>query len=297
VLTQAADRKLEFIGARRLSYLLAFVQGDAATMARDLEASLGPGLTGAAYGWQAHASSFGGHLETAHEQFGRGAQMSLQGKFVEVAAQLTIEDAETHALVGECADARRDAAAGLALSRDSTTLEHAARVMGLCGSAGELGALSAEIARRFPDATLPNRVTVPVAGAMLALVRGDAAKAVELLEPVRPYDHAPSAEFWPAYLRGKAYLALKDPRRATAEFQAIVDHRGEVPTSPLVPLAHVGLAHAAMLRNDTAAARREYDAFFALWSDADADLQPLKQARVDYARIDGAGDVANTSSH
>ena len=34
---------------------------------------------------------------TAHEQFRRGIQMSLQGNFQEVAAQLTMEDAETHA--------------------------------------------------------------------------------------------------------------------------------------------------------------------------------------------------------
>src|SRR6185369_9228171 len=35
VLTDAAARKLDFIGARRVSYLLAFVQGDTATMAKE----------------------------------------------------------------------------------------------------------------------------------------------------------------------------------------------------------------------------------------------------------------------
>ena len=57
VLQQAADRQLDFIGARRLSYLLAFVQGDAATMARELEASVGVRETNAAFGWQAHTSA------------------------------------------------------------------------------------------------------------------------------------------------------------------------------------------------------------------------------------------------
>ena len=60
VLQQAADRHLDFIGARRLSYLLAFVQGDAATMARDLESSVGVRETNAAFGWQAHTSAFAG---------------------------------------------------------------------------------------------------------------------------------------------------------------------------------------------------------------------------------------------
>ena len=48
----AAAKQLDFAGARRLSYLLAFVRGDSATMARELEASLGAGETNAA-GWQA----------------------------------------------------------------------------------------------------------------------------------------------------------------------------------------------------------------------------------------------------
>ena len=41
VLQQVVDRQLDFIGARRLSYFLAFVQGDAKTMARELESSVG----------------------------------------------------------------------------------------------------------------------------------------------------------------------------------------------------------------------------------------------------------------
>src|SRR6185436_15854550 len=41
ILQQAADRKLDFIGVRRLSYLLAFVQGDSKTMERELGSSVG----------------------------------------------------------------------------------------------------------------------------------------------------------------------------------------------------------------------------------------------------------------
>ena len=107
VLQQAADNHLAFAGARRLSYLLAFVQGDSATMARELNASIGVGETNAAFGWQAHASAFEGRVVQAHDAFGRGIQMSRQGNFNEVAAQLRMEDAETHATVGQCAQARR----------------------------------------------------------------------------------------------------------------------------------------------------------------------------------------------
>ena len=63
ILQQAADRHLEFGGARRMSFLMAFVEGDSATMERELAASLGVRATNAAFGWQAHALAFGGHID------------------------------------------------------------------------------------------------------------------------------------------------------------------------------------------------------------------------------------------
>jgi tetratricopeptide (TPR) repeat protein len=288
ILKEAADRQLDFNGARRLSYLLAFVQGDPATMARDLDASVGVGETNAAFGWQAHTSAFSGHMKTAHEQFRRGIEMALQGNFTEVAGQLTLEDAENHALSGQCVEARRDASAGLALSRDNSTLERASRVLALCGAPSEALNLSAELMKRFPDATFTNRVSLPVTAAAIAMNQGDLTRGLVLLDAVRAYDHAPSAEFWPAYLRGQASLGLKDGRSAAVEFQSIVDHRGEVPTSVLYPLAHLGLARAAALTNDTGKARSAYETFFTLWKEADSDLQPLKDARAEYSRLQAA---------
>ena len=107
-------------------------------------------------------------IKAAHEQFRRGIQMSLQGNFQEVAAQLTMEDAETHAIVGQCAEARSEVAAGLELSRDNVTLERASRVLALCGAEREALSLSSELAKRFPDATLTIRVSLPVTAAALA---------------------------------------------------------------------------------------------------------------------------------
>jgi len=287
VLKQAAERRLDFIGARRLSYLLAFVQGDSTTMARELEASVGVGETNAAFGWQANTSAFSGRITAAHEQFRRGIQMSLQGNFTEVAAQLTMEDAENHAVVGQCAEARREVSTGLELGRDNGTLEQASRVLALCGAGRDALSLSSEVAKRFPDATLTNRVSLPVTAAAVAIEQGEPARGLALLEPVKGYDHAPSAEFWPVYLRGQAYLQLKDGRAAASEFENIVTHRGEVPASVLYPLAHVGLARAAAMSNDADKARKAYEAFFALWNAADSDLPVLRDARLEYSRLLG----------
>jgi eukaryotic-like serine/threonine-protein kinase len=285
VLQDAADKHLDFAGARRLSYLLAFVQGDSAMMAQELEASLGLGETNAAHGWQAHASAFEGRVRQAHESFGRGIQMSRQGHFNEVAGQLAIEDAETQANVGQCAEVRSEVATGLALTRDNTALEHASRTLALCGAEREALDLSNELAKRFPDATLTNRLALPVTAATIALARGDAERTIELLEPVKRFDHAPSAEFWPAYLRGQAYLRLKNGAAAAAEFRKVVEHRGEVPASMLYPLSYLGLARAAALSNDTATARTSYDRFLTLWKGADPQLHPLLEARNEAAAL------------
>jgi len=284
VLQDAAAKQLDFAGARRLSYLLAFVQGDSATMARELEASLGAGETNAA-GWQAQASVFEGHIRQAHEEFGHGIESARQGNFNEVAAQLTIEDAEVHAIVGQCGQARNEVSAGLALSRDNGTLEHAGRALAICGAEREALELSRELAKQFPEAIFTNRLQIPLTAAAIAIERRDAARAIELLEPVRRFDHAPSAEFWPAYLRGQAYLQLKNGPAAAAEFRNVIAHRGEVPASVLYPLSYLGLARASALANDTETARKSYDQFLTVWKTADAELGVVKQARTEQAAL------------
>src|SRR5262245_18806351 len=285
VLQDAAAKQLDFAGARRLSYLLAFVQGDSATMTRELEASLGVGETNAAFGWQAQASAFDGRVRQAHDQFAQGIETARRGNFNEIAAQLTIEDAEVHALVGQCGDARDELSAGLALSRDNSTLEHASRTLAICGAEREARQLSGELAKGFPEAIFTNRLQIPLTAAAVALQRGDAARAIELLEPVRRYDHVPSAEFWPPYLRGQAYLRLKNGQAAAAEFRNVIAHRGEVPASMLYPLSHLGLARAAALSQDTETARQSYREFLTLWKTADADLRLVSEARSEQAAL------------
>jgi tetratricopeptide (TPR) repeat protein len=283
-LQAAADRQLDFAGARRLSYMLAFVEGDAETMARQLQASVGVRATNAAFGWEAHTLAFRGRISEAHERFRRGIQLALQGNFDEVAAHLTMEDAETHAIVGQCAEARSEVGAGLTLSRDNATLERASRVRALCGDPAGASALLSELAERFPEATLTVRLAIPVTNAILAFERGDAARAIELLDAVGQLDRAPSAEFWPAYLRGRAALQLNDHPAAAVAFQSILDRRGEVPDSLLFPLSYLGLGRSTA-QADPAAARAAYDQVLSLWTGGDADLQPLEDARHERSRI------------
>jgi tetratricopeptide (TPR) repeat protein len=288
-LKEGAERQIGFTGSHRIGYLLAFVAGDQAAMAEHLNASVGIGSTNVAYGWQGHALAFGGRVAAAHEQFRRGVDMAQQGGFKEVAAQLSIEDGEMHAIAGQCGAAATEVAQGLALNRDNISLERGSRALSLCGAAPEAAAIVGELDRRYPDATLTHRLAVPVTNATGALRAGDYRRVIELLVPVKLYDHSPWSEFWPPYLRGQAFLALGQPKEAAAEFQAILDHRGESPLAQLYPLAQLGAARAAAAAGDAVKAREAYDAFLTGWRDADADLAPLREARQERARLSAAG--------
>jgi hypothetical protein len=103
------------------------------------------------------------------------------------------------------------------------------------------------------------------------------------LEPAKRFEAA--AEFWPQYLRGLAYLKLKSGNEAAAEFQKILDNRGQAPLSALYPLAHLGLARASALTGDLSRSRKAYQDFLALWKDADSDLTVLQEARLEYEKV------------
>jgi hypothetical protein len=76
-----------------------------------------------------------------------------------------------------------------------------------------------------------------------------------------------------------AYLNLKSANEAAAEFQRILDRRGESTLSVLYPLAQLGLARAAELNGDKETSRKRYLEFFALWKDAEADVPVLIEAK------------------
>jgi len=180
---------------------------------------------------------------------------------------------------------KREVAAALDSRRDTFTMQRASRALAFCGDGPGASALMAELMRRFPDATLTARLQVPLVAAAAALAGGQPRRTLQLLEGVAPYDHVPSAELWPPYLRGLAYLSLNDPRAARGQFQAVVDHRGELPTSPLYALAYLGVGRAAAQQGDFANAKAAYERLFSLWEHADTGLTSLDQARREYAEL------------
>jgi len=87
------------------------------------------------------------------------------------------------------------------------------------------------------------------------------------------------------YIRGEVYLAAHQGAEAAADFQLILDHPGLIVNFPIGALAHLGLGRAYALMGDALKAKTAYQDFLALWKDADPDIPILKQAKVEYAKL------------
>jgi hypothetical protein len=77
---------------------------------------------------------------------------------------------------------------------------------------------------------------------------------------------------YPVYVRGLAYLGMRDGPGAAAEFRKIIAHRNIVANDPIGALAHVQLGRALVLSGDAAGAKTAYQDFLTLWKDADTDI-------------------------
>jgi len=134
---------------------------------------------------------------------------------------------------------------------------------------------------------------LPTLRALFALNQRQPSNAIELLQTAslhelgkpRSSTHAFFGALYPVYVRGEAYLALHKGPEAAAQFQKILDHRGVVTYETIGALAQLQLARACVLSGDKAKAKTAYQDFLNLWKDADPDIPILKQAQVEYAKL------------
>jgi DNA-binding winged helix-turn-helix (wHTH) protein/tetratricopeptide (TPR) repeat protein len=150
---------------------------------------------------------------------------------------------------------------------------------------------AAEYDRNFPSGWSQQKRYLPVVRAAIAMGRGNAAEAIEHLRAVNgdtewlANDPSTGDGLMPAYLRGQAYLQLRQGKEAAAEFQRLIDHPGIVVNNVFGALSRVGLARAYVLQGDLAKARAAYQDFLTLWKDADSDIPILIQAKAEYAEL------------
>lgn len=157
------------------------------------------------------------------------------------------------------------------------------------GDAPHAASLLKESLAAHPAATLWQQLWAPQVRAVIALNQHEPQQAIDELQPASVYD---LAGFDLPLMRGRAYLALQQPEQAEAEFHKILDHPGIEPLSQNYPLAQLGLARALAAEGKTAEAGFAYKIVLQIWKDADNDLPRLRDARTEYARLNGLSTTA-----
>jgi predicted Zn-dependent protease len=162
-----------------------------------------------------------------------------------------------------------------------TTLD-AAAAYALAGEDNKAQVLAQGVASSRPDNMFVLVFGYPVVPALIALNHDNGGRAVELLRPAAAYDATNSVLL---YVRANAYLQSRKPREAVQEFQRVRNLHSWRPDDPLISLALLGQARGYQLMGEVTKARTAYQDFFALWKDADSDIPVLKQAKVEYAKL------------
>jgi tetratricopeptide (TPR) repeat protein len=192
--------------------------------------------------------------------------------------------AMTQADFGACDQALKNAAT-LASSADRSATTYAGYVFATCGQSAKAEAAAAKLNREYPLDSFAQKSEIPQIRARVELQHGGATKAIETLHAAEAYQFGFVENGLPAYLRGLAYLQSKQAAEAAAQFQAALDHRGNLGPMGYQALCKLGLGRAFALSGDQAKARTSYQDFFTLWKDADPDLPILKAARAEYDRL------------
>jgi hypothetical protein len=305
VADEAQSKKLESRELHLYLYVLAFLQNDAAGMARQVAWAMGrPGDENVLLYLESETAACSGQLSKSREFSRRAVESATHADQRETAAEYEAAEAVMEALFGKAAEAKQQAAASLARSNGHDAEYVAALGLAFTGDAAALTQgenLADDLAARFPQDTLVQSICVPTIRGQLALGRNDAQKAIALLLAASSYElgypgtSSFSHNLYPAYVRGDAYLATHQGQQAAIEFQKVLEHRGVVGNEPIASLAHLGLARAFALEAASAPpaesakananARAAYDHFFALWKDADPDIPILIAAKVEYAKL------------
>lgn len=264
-------------------YLLAFINQDSQAMQAQMDWSAGKPEQAELLDWQATEALFAGQLRRARVISQSSLELVERNGYKQFAANLHLSRALREAFCGNCRLAQPELKQALARDRSLRILLSSARVWAWCGEVGEAQALLREaMAQPFAETGL-RAIWLPVTQATLALKRDQPGEALQILQTVGRYESA--AQFWPAWLRGHAYLRQRAGAAAAAEFQRILDRRGEEPLSPFYPLAQLNLARAAELAGDTAKSHKAYQDFLALWKSADPDLPPLIEAKREFEKL------------
>ena len=290
-LDQARERGLSSKFLRSNLCYLAFLEGDPTAPASQLaDAELAPGDRDALLSLAADSEAYLGRLKAARALSRQAVEAATRAGAKEAGAFWLVNAALREAEFGNFAEALSAVAEAMRLAPGRDVAALAALARARAGDTDGARTLVAELETQNPRNTVIRLYWAPAIQAAIELRARQPRRALQLLQPVAPYDLASPppiglATLYPVYLRGEALLAAGRGADATAEFQRILDRPGLALNFPLHALARRQLARAQAMAGDREGARRQYDRLFETWKDADPDLAALTSARADSARL------------
>jgi len=290
IVASGMARHMDSARLRRALFSLAFLRGDRVEMDRQAEWAVGkPGSEDLLLAAQSDAEAYFGRVSNARRFMRRAVDSATRSDLRETAALWQVMGSLTDAEFGKRRMAISEVRNALALADGRNVKLLAALALARAGDTAKAEAIATELATDSKNTVLI-LYRLPSIKAAIALSKGNARRALELLEPAQSSDlgqPTPSglAPLYPVYLRGQAYLSLHDGVAAAAEFQKILDHPGIALNFPLGALAQLQRARADVLAEDIPAARSAYGDFLTLWRDADPDVPVLIAAKAELARL------------
>ena len=273
----------DFLFLHDILATIALAQGDLATMESEESLSkVQPDLEWSVFFRHGDIAAGHGQLRQAEDFYEKARQVGQRVQIKSAEAGAVAERAWVQALAGNRKEAIEAANASLGIFQDYNQKLFSGSVLAFAGENKKALDLAGEVAKSRPDDVQVQAVFVPQVRAAAALSSGDATKAIELLKPANAYDKANTQVH---YIRGLAYVKAGRGSEGAEEFQKVLALRGSAPADPLMSLAHLGLGRAYALQGDVQKSRTAYQDFFALWKDADPGIPILKEAKVDYAKL------------
>jgi len=291
-LDEAGKRNLdsEFLHLDR--YHLAFLENDLPAMQeQSLWARGKPSAEDGQLSDDSDTEAYYGRLRKARELTRQAVESAKRNAGADTAALWQVNEALREAEFGNTALARKAVADTMSLSSKPDIELLAALTLARIGDTVQSLALADKVAAEFDRDTMIQAYWLPTIRAAIAIDRGDAQKAIELLSTASEYELGEPVQWpshgtlYPVYVRGEAYLRAGDGVQAVTEFQKMIDHRGIVANLPLGALAHLQLGRAYKLAGDAGKAREAYAAFLVVWLHADPDIPILQQAKAEYTKL------------
>jgi len=285
VCAEAVASQHDSLYIHQVRFEVAFLQKDKATMDTELSSAKGTAREADILTEEAEASASSGKLRQARQEFERVFAIRRSNGLDDHTGYTMAAAAVIEADFGNEQKARNEAKEALRLGRGVDARETVAEVFSMIGDDRQALALVDELHSRFPLHVPLNPASLASVVAAVEIHRGNPAKAVQLLEQAKPYDLSEFSDLNPIYIRGLAYLRMGSGKEAAAEFQRYLDHSGINTVFPRHSLALLGLARAYVLMQDTPRARKAYEDFLALWSEADPDIPILLQAKSEFRKL------------